>query len=987
MKTLWFYLILLTLVTAGLESSGLAAQKVKKPASVEEELRLKAGEDKTNDEKSLKAELLIERSEKNAMDQLQKLLVKHRGTQVEPDLHFRKAELFLRQARSTRFFEMNQDGGGIRFSPKLLTSASSKNYAKKALETYDLIQKKFPEYRDMDSVLFNNAFTRQTLGDNKNAEVLYKAVVDKFPDSALIPDSHLALGEMLFEKKEFDKALTEFEKIKKYPTARVYPYGVYKSGWTKYNLRDTKGAIAELEEVVRFGKKIAEENGDGRLDLRREALNDIVLFFEEAHTSEKAFAYFRTQAGDEWVGSLMLRLSRLYEHHSRYKDLERVLADYISKMPMSLERPMAHRDLANSFEIQNRRSDALEQLKEMQKVCLPKSDWSKKFAEKKAAGGEEELRVDCDQILKESSLKYASKWHKSWLLAKNQKDLSEAARTAYEIYLSAPSPDEKARYTYAELLFQSESFREASAQYALVSQESKDPKTIHDASYAACVSFEKSIKDKWSDNDEEKFVKLAIFYTEKNPKGDFVSDINFKRGFIAYEKGRYDEAAEVFKVLGTKGKEDVVVKAQDLYMDILNLQKKFKALKEYSRELISKNSAQDRKIGLTKIYHESSFAEAQQVEERGQFDEATAMYKKFAAENPDSKLSEKALWNSVQILGKIGKTKELAFASQHFYKTFPKSEHAKDVLISSAKGFEELGLFKEAAETVEDLALVDNKNASGWKLLAADFKYFFGDREGAKKIYRKLSADDDKVTAELAQEKLFYFETKTLVGESLKRFYVEISKSSVEPFATQAELELIKAKYEAGSDSDAFRDASGIVARRNKLPAHIVAGARMIQAKILEKEFKAQSVKAKADRITMVLALKTEKLDKVQQAYQDVIKFKDAKTSVEALRRLADCYGHYGKAVRTLPIPEEVSGKEREIFVTELEKLAIPMEEKNVETLNLALVQAKKANLRDGTIADIQIEMNKLNLKQNSLEKAVIQVPPPLYLKVAGGDL
>ena len=73
----------------------------------------------------------------------------------------------------------------------------------------------------MDLVLFNNAFARQILGQDDEAMKRYKKVIEDYPNSPLVPDSHLSLGEELFSKKKFQLAFDEFQKIREFPESRV----------------------------------------------------------------------------------------------------------------------------------------------------------------------------------------------------------------------------------------------------------------------------------------------------------------------------------------------------------------------------------------------------------------------------------------------------------------------------------------------------------------------------------------------------------------------------------------------------------------------------------------------------------------------------------------------------------------------------------------------------------------------------------------------
>ena len=100
----------------------------------------------------------------------------------------------------------------------------------------------------------------------------------------------------------------------------VYPYGLYKGAWSMYNLRDASGGLKSLEEVIQYGRFVRDQGIDSRLDLRKEALQDMALFFEDVYPSEEGLSYFEKQADELDVAPVILKLSSLYMRHSRHKD-------------------------------------------------------------------------------------------------------------------------------------------------------------------------------------------------------------------------------------------------------------------------------------------------------------------------------------------------------------------------------------------------------------------------------------------------------------------------------------------------------------------------------------------------------------------------------------------------------------------------------------------------------------------------------------------
>lgn len=943
--------------------------------NVEDELQSVKGDEKATEVNALKTELLVSKTESEAMKQLDRLLSRYRGTGMEPGLWLRKAELYVRQSKTERFFEISRDSETVvKLAPQKVKAASSKKYLNQAVETYEMIARRFTHYEELDVVMFNNAFTRQQLNQDKQAESLYRDLLKRYPESILIPDTHLALGEMLFERKAFQQALAEFEAIKKYPESRVYPYGIYKAAWAKYNLRDTASGLKDLEAVVAFGKRVETEGLDAKLDLRNEALTDMVLFFEDVGNSASAFSYFKNQAGELLVGGLILKLSTLYVRHSKHADHERVLADFIKKLPESPEIPLAYKSLVENYEMQRNRPSALKSIVALDEVCEPKSSWSK--ANLNSNSKEAGLCVD---TITKLSLVHANKWHRMW--KKNQKypEFADVAEAAYSIYLKYDKSSDLSlenRFAYAELLFQRNKFRDSSVQYAIVAKESKDVKLYHDAGYASIVSLEKAVNDKWSDADEKSFRVLSEVYLTRNKDGKYATDIRFKRAFIAYEKGRYKEAAPDFKDLGWNKRDTAFgEKSQNLYLDILNIQKEYALLREYTSKLLGTKLVDSREKQIRKIYEEASFSEAQKLQESGDFFEAADAFEKFALTNKQSILADKAWWNAIELYTKEGYIIKSTDMSRQMSKIFPQSTHSKDALLRSAQGFESMLELKKAADALVDLSRMDKAQEIKWRSLAADFYALSGFREEAVQIYRSMTKSKDQSISQGAYTKL------TLLDETNKktsdmRLVNEIAQSGLQPQASVAQAKIAEKAFNEGNLAEAFRLASKVL-EMNKQGASksALARGRTVQAKILQKEFVAQSVKSRGDRLAAVLQIKTEKLDKTTQAFQDVIRFGDAKTSVGALRSMAACYGHYVDSVRGLELVGEYTKEELAALKKELENLSLPMEDKRVDTLQDALKLAKRLELRDGSISEIQSELNSLNMKRTLSNAVQIKLP------------
>lgn len=964
-----------------LPSVSMAKTKVRPGDSgVEKELRLKEGDEGGNEVRALKTELLVIKSEKKALEQLLKLEKKYTGTRMEPEIIFRLAEIYMRRARSERFFEVHRNSEQIMtFAPQMVKEASEAAEIRKAIAHYARIQEKFPRFHSIDVVIFNNAYAHQQLGEDRQAEMLFAKLIQNHASSSLVPDAYLSLGEINFKARNFTVALENFKAIRKFPKARVYPYGLYKAAWSYYNLQDAASGIKQLEEVVAFGRQVAAKGLDSKLDLRKEALGDLALFFGDVKTAKEAVDYFREQAQELDASPYILRLSEIYKRHSRYNDVETILKDVLAKLPGSEAAASAHEELVWNYERTKRQPEAVAQLAAFDDYCSSITPATKNDAKKLAA------RTECHKKISDTSRKLATKWHaifKKFGESKSGDALASSAEKAYRLYLKTVDAKDvessTVRYAFAELLFSRKNFREASDLYATLETDQKagrklDPKVSHDASYAAVVSLEKSVADKWSDPDEKRFVELSTAYIQRHPEGQYVLELRFKRAFIAYEKERYDEAAPQFKKIGwakyaaTDKPNERIAKAQDLYLDILNIKKDFRGIKEATQDLLSRGVEQGARSGhIEKIYREAYFAEIQLMEEKGDLAGAVEAYKKFALENTTSELAPKAWWNASQLQFRLGDATGGANTCYQMHKLFPSSANGKECLTKAATTFEAMGRIDLAAKVVLNLALVEPESQDKWREVAADFFAMSGSKDRAITMYLKL-AESKQDSAKKADRIKLMEKAAELARESgdmksLREIEAQYVAKGYEPYASRITVEIAEQAFEKGDHSKAFNTAKKIIAR-DDLPKDLLARARFVQARVLEDEYRKQSVKARVEKIGIVLAMKTEKLEKAQKAFQSAIRYGDSSVSVKSLRRLADCYLDYSKSVRSMPLPSGLTDADAQAFKAETEQLTIPMEEKGIESMAQALETAKKAQLRGGEIAELQNEVNRLNMK------------------------
>jgi len=1013
----------IAVVLVSLFGAGTSQAAEKKPASIEEELKLRAGDEQGNELKALKTEMLVMRSEKKALEQLEKLKVRYRGTRMEPEILFRLGEIYMRRARTERFFEVHRDSSQIaRFAPEMVRTASEVKQIRRAISIYIDLEARFPRFRARDIVVFNTAYAYQQVGEDTNAEKQFQRLLSQHPNSTLVPDALLSLGEIQYSRRQFAGAISYFLKIKDYPAARVYPYGLYKAAWCRYNMQDEAAGIKLLEDVIAFGHARAKNSvNNSKLDLRKEALGDLALFFSESKKAQEAVTYFAAQARDLDAVPYILRLVEIYKRHSKYDEVDIVLRDVLMKLPKTELIADVHEELIWNADRQKKRDVAVSQLVELDRTCdsLSNDDPEVKAAADKSPSSKAGLapRKVCDAKVVEISKKLGAKLHAYWKRDKLPETADQALK-AYEVYLGntvlVGHEAAQVRYAYADLMFARSRFREASANYALVNEEAEnsaavkrgfslmktDPKLAVDAAYGAVVALEKAVGDgQWSDADEGTFGKLGDRYLLRAPNGPYALDVKFKRSFIAYEKEKFEVAAIGFKVIGWS-KENLdhpkVMKAQDLYLDILNIRKDFSGLKDAAHLLLAMGpAAQDEKgkarsEQLAKIRREAWFAEVGELEQKAKKNEdlykAVEMYRSFALENRTSDLAPRAWWNASQILFRTARSSEGAAMCAQMHRSFPGSVNSKECLQQAVQTYESIARLDLAANVAMSLAELDKDPSkyTKWRVLATEFLALSGARDNKEQALRQfLKQVDEKGQTKQQQadklEKAFQLAKEIGDEKLMSAARLKIESLGIEPHTSRFLVEEAEAIYKAGDSNKAFNLAKRVVGRESQLSQakYLPARARLLQARVLDDEYRAQSVRARVDRIGIVLAIKTEKLEKAQKAYQSAAKMGDPSVAIESQAKLAELYIDYSKTVRSMKLPADVPESDQKAFAQEIEQIALPMEEKGIEALSQAVDAAKKTARLDGLAGDLQRRLDRLNLKSDGTQEKVNVEPLP----------
>jgi TolA-binding protein len=930
-----------TFVTLVLISTSLFAAPKGDDRGLLPELNTQKSTEKESDSQALKSEVLISKTENKAIEALQNILKKKKGSPQEADFLNRLAELYMRKSKSGRFFDLQRSANQKTLSSFPVAEAKGADWLQKAIKTYNIILTQFPKFAETDSVLFNSAFAYQQLNQKKNSEGNYKTLIERFPNSTILPDALLALGELLYDQGRFSDAKSYFEKIEKYPESRVYVYGLYKLGWANYNLKNSAEAIKKLKMVVEKNPPEIEGTNKKGYYLRKEAIRDLVLFIGEVYQAEDLYDFFKAIVTTDELGPALFDMAKLYDSYSRLKDIHIFLNEFIKKEPDNVFVVKSHILMAETYETIKKREQVISELTYAGEDCAVGSRWRKEQTV-------EAVAEICQSEFKRASLDLAKRWWEIWQKNKSHKEFSLLTETILKLIIKnedVTAPDLKTRTILAELQFQIEKYDEASDNYYFVASTSKDKKEIHDTLYASLYSIEKQLEAKPTDKKKDERKQRSIEYYTKFPEGEHFYPVGLKVAVTYYVEKNYEDALKVLTVT-EKSKNDLVVrsKSQDLILDIYNIQKRYTELKSLSQTYLKESKDVTRSKSLQKIYEESHFSEIQVKNAQLKPLEQTQNLISYFDLHKGSDLGQRALLDALKIYLENKSLNKFTQAAEDLLKLYPNYDKKTNLIKDLINSYTDLTNLKKAGEWSLKLASMEKEKEKKqvYTENAADLYLLEGNNKDARVIYQQLLTDSakDKRIQLFAKIKATLDSSKD--QKEIQKINGIILDLNIEPFATEVLTEKAVTLFNDKNYKDAFELTMKILKRDS--PTESRAKARFIQGQILEQEFTSQSMKtSKEDRLALIIQLKTERLEKAQTAYLSVTKMTSApdlvRSSFEAIDR---CYAHYIDSLATMPLPESLSAKDQAELRSEIKKVLGPIEEKRKD--NLAAIGEKDPN-------------------------------------------
>jgi TolA-binding protein len=628
-----------------------------------------------------------------------------------------------------------------------------------ALALYDRILAKHREFDRYDLVLYMKAFALMEAGRMGDALVEYKRILDEFPNSKFVPDSHMAFAESLFNgSHDYAAALKRYQDVLRYPESELSDLALFKSAWCLWKLGKTTEAATRFRQVLDLDGKLAGASADRRrrlLELQDEALEYLIQVFteDERNTAADLHAFLAGIGGDKYAERVLRRLSRAFFDQGRFARAIEAYSMLLTSQPEDANAPQYQRQIAAAYAALDDTAHTVEALQKLAENYGPTSSWAQKQADPEVVTRAHEA---AERAVRTQAMRYHERAQKE----KQSADFEYAAQL-YRVHVTN-FPDSPSNYEVtfylAELLFHRLNKQEEAGEYYLKAAKANPKgKFTKDALYNAIMAFEnvrtqelagcgKAGTEKKSDKPKEspptatasapaaltvtplsaagspgakpeakpdpcsetptdqKFSDAVGMYVQLYPSDPEVPGILFRQGRMYFERGIYDPAIRQFgQLLDSYPNSEYAATAGELVLESFNRAKDYANIEKWARKLKSApafaNAESQKK--LDSLILQSVFKSGEQLAAAGKHTEAAAAYERASREFPRDERAPKALYNAGQEYQRAGDLESAAGAYDGLIESYPRTSEGALGAWSAAQMFESIAQFTDAARYYE----------------------------------------------------------------------------------------------------------------------------------------------------------------------------------------------------------------------------------------------------------------------------------------------
>lgn len=796
---------------------------------------------------------------------------------------------------------------------------------KEAIELYDSILERYPDYPYLDQVLYQKARALDELGRVDEAIRVADRLIAERPNSRHLDELLFRRGEYHFVRRRFFDAESSYASIVELgPASEYYELALYKLGWSLYKQMLLEEALHSyvmlLDRKVSTGYDFDQVADEAEAQRIADTYRVLSLCFSELGGPETITAFFETQGPRPYEHRVYRELGEFFLDKLRYADAAQTYQRFMARYPTHAMSPRFGMRVVEIYEA----GDFPRLVLESKRAFAEDYAVASPYWQHHDIAAATEILSYLETNLRDLATHAHALYQDVEEIPRRPDHFSEASRWYREYLVSFPenagTPGIHRRF--ADLLLEDERFGESADAFETVAYEYPRHDEAADAGYAA-VYARREAHAIASEESSETALR-SVVSTSLRFSTTFASD---ERAVLVlgaaaddlYSLGDHDEAiAHAHRLIDDyPGAERETLRGAWLTIahasfDIENFEN---AEQAYLR-VTELSAAEDEDV--TDNLAAAVYKQGELARTAGDSRQAAAHFQRIAAVAPDSSIRPMAEYDAAASLIELEDWSAAAEVLETFRLDHPGHALQRDVTRQMAHVLRSDGDLARSAieyERVADEAETSEERAEALGV-AADL------HEEAGELRRSLSILQTIVTE---------------YTDPLERLVVTRFKMA----EIHGKLEEVKERREA------LRHIIALDAKAGSERTTLVRGLAAKSAlELAEPDFRRYASIELEQPFDRSLARKQKSLQEVVSTFEALVDYGVGEVTAAATFYIAEAYGEFGRALVESERPADLSSSDRLDYDDMLEEQAFPFEERTISLheKNLELARTGIAN-------------------------------------------
>jgi TolA-binding protein len=839
---------------------------------------------------------------------------------------------------------------------------------REAIELYDQLLAKYPQYAGRDQVLYQKARAYEELGEPEEAMKVMEQLVSGNPHSRFSDEVQFRRAERFFIARKFREAESAYAAIVDGGSGSEYfEPALYKLGWTLYKQQLYPEALnryfALLDYKVKSGYDFDAKHTEAEQRRVEDTFQVISLSFSNIGGPDVIGSYFATNGHRAYEDRVYRYLAEFYLVKLRYQDAATIYKSFVALYPFHKASPHFSMRVAEIYE-----KGGFPQL-----VLVAKKDFAASYGLQSEYWHHFDVNKSPEVLsyLKSNLKDLANYYHAQYQDPKQHEqqavNYGEATRW-YREFLTSFHTDPQApqtNYQLADLMLENHDYAAAAHEYENTAYNYAPHAKSAAAGYAAIYAHREYLKVASADVKDAAHrdtINSSIKFADTFPQHEQAAIVLAAASQDAYEMKDLVLARDSGRHLIEKFPNAAAGVRRDAWLVVghstFGLAEYADAEQAYGHVLEATPAGDAARAGVVENLAASIYKQGEQANQAGDYRTAANHFVRVKQVAPTSKICAAAEYDAGAALLRLKDWTAATQVLDEFRRSFPEHELVKEATKQIAYADQQAGQLAQSANEYERVAMESpNPQLRAEALLQA------GDLYGQANNADRALAAYSKYVEEFTKPIETAVETRSKIAEIYK------GKGDQAQYTHQLE-EIVRVDGTAGSE-------------RSDRTRNVAARAALELSKPIYEQFASLKLVQPFDRS---LQEKQRSMDVATKAFGALVDYQVGEVTAAATFYMAEIYANFSQSLRESERPADLAADTLKDYEKQLADAAHPLEEKaiavhekNLELMRRGLLNAwtqksldRLATLRPDTYARTEISSGFLG----SLERYVYQPPP-----------